>query len=212
MKTIYCDFDGTITKRDAVNTFFELYAPKEWLESEKLWIEGKISSRENAIKQVSLLREVSEKELNDYIYSIEIDDGFLEFIKFVKKNNINFTILSDGFDLFIEKTLKRFNIEGIPFYANHLIYENQKFKIDFPYYNESCDKKAGMCKCARVKESCFCYIGDGTSDLCIAKKADVLFATKSLHEYCNKNLIKHNYFESFYDIMEVLEKGVCINA
>jgi 2-hydroxy-3-keto-5-methylthiopentenyl-1-phosphate phosphatase len=48
--------------------------------------------------------------------------------------------------------------------------------------------------------------------LCIAKKADVLFATKSLHEYCNTNLIKHNYFESFYDIMEVLEKGVCINA
>ena len=46
---IYCDFDGTITKKDAVNTFFEMYAPPKWLDSEQLWIEGKISSRENAV-------------------------------------------------------------------------------------------------------------------------------------------------------------------
>ena len=35
--TIYCDFDGTITKTDSVNGFFEMYAPN-WMESEKLWI------------------------------------------------------------------------------------------------------------------------------------------------------------------------------
>ena len=44
--TIYCDFDGTITKEDSVNGFFEMYAPKSWMDSEKLWIDGKISSRE----------------------------------------------------------------------------------------------------------------------------------------------------------------------
>ena len=43
IKKIYCDFDGTITKKDAVNTFFEMYAPKEWLDYEKLWIEGNTS-------------------------------------------------------------------------------------------------------------------------------------------------------------------------
>ncbi len=200
---IYCDFDGTITKKDSVNSFFELYAPENWLEYENQWIEGKISSRENAILQVALLKNISQQQLDDYINSIEIDDYFLEFVGYVKSKNIKLTILSDGFDLFIQKVLARYNLD-IPFYANKLIYKNGSFNIEFPYYNENCDKKAGMCKCQKVKETNFCYIGDGISDLCIASKADLLFASKKLHEYCKKNSIKHIHFTSFCNIMDAL--------
>ena len=203
---IYCDFDGTITKKDSVNDFFEKYTGDKWLESEKLWIEGKISSRENAIIQVGLLKNVSQQQLDNYIDSIEIDDYFLDFVDFVKSNNIKLTILSDGFDLFIQKVLERYNL-NIPYYANKLIYKDGEFSIEFPYYNENCNKKAGMCKCQKVKEKSFCYIGDGTSDLCIAQKADFLFASKNLHEYCKKNNIKHSHFTSFRNIIEVLKEG-----
>ena len=203
-EAIYCDFDGTITKKDSVNGFFEMYAPSNWIDSEKLWIDGKISSRENAIIQVGLLNNVSQKQLDDYINAIEIDDFFLDFVDFVKSKNIKLTILSDGFDLFIEKILERYNLD-IPYYANKLIYNNGKFSIDFPFYNESCDKKAGMCKCHKVLENSFCYIGDGTSDLCIASKADFLFATKNLHKYCLEHDKKHSYFASFKDIINKLK-------
>ena len=203
---IYCDFDGTITKRDSVNEFLEKYIGDKWLESEKLWIENKISSRENAIIQVGLLEGISQKQLNDYINSIEIDDYFLDFVEFIKSNNIKLTILSDGFDLFIQKVLERYNLD-IPYYANKLIYKDGKFSIEFPYYNKNCDKKAGMCKCEKVKEDSFCYIGDGTSDLCIAKKANLLFASKKLHIYCEKNKIKHKHFTSFSSIIEILKEG-----
>ncbi len=208
---IYCDFDGTITKEDSVNKFFEMYAPENWMESEKLWIEGKISSRENAIIQVGLLKNVSQKQLDEYINSIEIDDYFLDFVEFVKSKNIKLTILSDGFDLFIKKILERYDLD-IPYYANKLIYKDGNFGIEFPYYNENCDKKAGMCKCQKVKENSFCYIGDGTSDLCIASKADLLFASKNLHEYCKKNNIKHSHFTSFRNIIDTLKEGNIKNA
>ncbi len=205
INAIYCDFDGTITKEDSVNKFFEIYAPEKWLESEKLWIEGKISSRENAIIQVGLLKNVSQQQLDDYINSIEIDDYFLDFVDYVKSNNIKLTILSDGFDLFIKKVLERYNLD-IPYYANKLIYKNGNFSIEFPYYNENCDKKAGMCKCQKVKEDKFCYIGDGTSDLCIASKADFLFASKNLSKYCKENNINHSHFTSFRNIIDILKK------
>jgi len=206
-EAIYCDFDGTITKEDSVNGFFEMYAPKSWMDSEKLWVEGKISSKENAIIQVGMLKNVSQKQLDDYINAIEIDDYFLDFVDFVKSKNIKLTILSDGFDLFIQRILERYNLD-IPFYANKLIYKEGKFSIEFPYYNENCDKKAGMCKCKKVKEKSFCYIGDGTSDLCIASKADFLFASKNLHKFCEKKLIKHHYFETFSSIIKRLEEEV----
>lgn len=205
INAIYCDFDGTITKRDTVNTFLKTFASSDWSEYEKLWIAGKISSQENAIKQVALLRSVSPKELEDYIYSIEIDEYFLEFLDYIKSKNIKFTVLSDGFDYFIQKTFERFNLQDIPFYANHLVYENNKFGIEFPYHNKNCDINAGMCKCEKVKEKQFCYIGDGTSDKCIAQKADILFATRRLQEYCEKNLIKHYQFSSFRNIIEIMD-------
>lgn len=204
IETIYCDFDGTITKKDSVNEFFELYAPN-WMDSENLWIEGKISSRENAIIQVGLLKNISQRQLDDYINSIEIDDYFLDFVDYVNFKNIKLTILSDGFDLFIKRVLERYNL-NIPYYANKFIYNDGKFSIEFPYYNENCSKKSGMCKCQKVKENKFCYIGDGTSDLCIASKAEFLFATKKLHKYCEENKIKHINFKSFCDILNLLNK------
>lgn len=206
INTIYCDFDGTITKQDAVNTFFEIYADPKWLEYEDLWVQGKITSKENAIKQVALIREVSQSQLDDYINNIEIDEYFLEFVNYVKEKNIKFTIVSDGFDMFVERTLERLNLKDIPVYANHLIYENNKFRIEFPYHNPNCDIGAGMCKCSKTNNEPYCYIGDGTSDLCIASKADYLFATKNLHKFCKANSIKHSYFDSFRNIIDILEK------
>lgn len=205
LKAIYCDFDGTITKNDSVNTFFQKYAAPQWLDYEKLWIEGKISSRENAVKQVALLPKISQKQLDDYIDTIEIDEYFLDFLDFVKTKNIKFTILSDGFDLFIKKVLEKYNIKDIPYYANHLVYENETFRIEFPNNYSQCQIGAGMCKCAKVKEKDFCYIGDGTSDLCIAKKANLLFATKNLKKFCKENDIKYSQFESFRNIIDMLE-------
>ena len=206
-KVIYCDFDGTISKKDSINTFFELYADEKWLEYEQLWVDGKISSRENAIKQVGLLPEMESETLQNYINSIEIDEYFIEFVSFLKSKGIKLVILSDGFDLFIKETLKKYNIDDIKFYANHLIYKNKKFSIEFPYYNEKCNKKSGMCKCSKIAEEDFTYIGDGTSDLCVAQKAKKLYATKVLLKHCKANNIKHVAFNSFRDIIMDI-KGV----
>ena len=199
---IYCDFDGTITKLDTVNAFYEKFADKSWTDSEELWVAGKITSLENTTKQVSLLRELSQKELDDFVDSVELTEGFLDFVKFLNEQKIELVILSDGFDYFIKEVLKKHNITNVKYYANHLVYKNNKFSIEFPYYNNECLKGAGMCKCDKVKEPEYCYIGDGTSDLCVAKKASMLFATKSLCKFCVTNSINHVKFETFSDIIE----------
>ena len=203
---IYCDFDGTITQTDTVNEFYKRFADKNWILSEEKWKKGEISSRENTITQLGLVKEVSPKDLFEFLDSIKIDNYFLDFISFIKRHDVGFTILSDGFDLFIEHTLRKYGLSHIDFYANHLIYKDNKFNIEFPYYNNDCKKGAGMCKCGKVLHKSFCYIGDGTSDLCVAKNADVLFATKSLHNYCVKNLITHYKFETFKEIKNILEE------
>ena len=205
VKTIYSDFDGTITKKDAVNTFFEMYAPKKWLEYEKLWVEGKITSRENAIKQVALLKNISQQMLDDYINSIEIDEHFVEFYNFIKTQGTELIVLSDGFDLFIEKVLEKHNIIDVKIFANRLTYNNGSFEIKFPHFDDSCKIGAGMCKCGKIKEADYWYIGDGVSDLCVAKNSKHLFATKYLAKYCDERNIKHTKFNTFGDILAYIK-------
>lgn len=204
MVAIYSDFDGTITQRDTVNAFLETYADASWTESEKSWVDGKITSRENATIQVGLIRPMTEKTLNEYIDSIELDDHFLDFYDYVNRHDIRLTILSDGFDLFIERTLERHGITNVRFYANHLIHRNDKFSIEFPHYTASCKIGAGMCKCAKISDDSYYYIGDGVTDLCVAKNASVLFASKYLNEYCNENKMPHVTFRDFGDILHHL--------
>ena len=56
---IYCDFDGTITKIDTIHMFIEAFAKGNWRENEKLWREGKMSSRECIVRQLDLIEKIS---------------------------------------------------------------------------------------------------------------------------------------------------------
>ena len=49
---------------------------------------------------------MEEKTLNDFINTFEIDQSFADFVNFVQSKGVKVVILSDGFDLFIEKILK----------------------------------------------------------------------------------------------------------
>ena len=207
MKKIYCDFDGTITKNDAVSTFFEYFADKEWLEVEKLWQEGKITSKECLKKQVELVPSITQQTLNEYINSIEIDDYFVDFYNYMKSKNVKIVILSDGFDLFISRVLELRGLYDIEFFANHLVYKNNKLALKFLNHNPSCKVGAGACKCNQIKEKEYCYVGDGLTDLCVAKKAKILFAKGTLKQNCELKNIEYNSYDSFLDIIEYSQRG-----
>lgn len=204
-KTIYCDFDGTITKKDTLTSFFEKYAQSAWLEIEEIWRQGKITSKECLERQLALVCKISAEDLHNYAKSIEIDDYFPEFYEKLKSRNMKLVILSDGLDLFIEKTLEKYNLSEIPYFSNSLVFTEGKLTVKFNNLNPSCESGSGTCKCSKVQDLPLCYIGDGLSDRCIAKKAQLLFAKGSLKKYCDENKIKYIKFETFKDILNFNE-------
>ncbi|HBG48739.1 MAG TPA: phosphoserine phosphatase [Cyanobacteria bacterium UBA9971] len=236
--TVFCDFDGTITKKDTVDHFLSVFADNKWLESEKLWKNGKIGSKECLIRQFACINYISENQLDNFTENIEIDDYFINFIEilnifenlnqkkiknefkpskpakpsfgfFTPASQTNFYIVSDGFDFFINSTLKKYGIKKfVKVFSNKLNFNKGKLTLDFPFYNSNCKKKSGLCKCEIIKklkkERRVLYIGDGASDICASGLADILFAKDSLAEYCDENNINHIKFETFKDICEYL--------
>jgi 2,3-diketo-5-methylthio-1-phosphopentane phosphatase len=184
----------------------ERFASKEWLEAEKLWKEGKISSKECLDMQISLVN-ITKDQLEDFLSNVHIDKSFIKFLDYVKSNfNAKVYILSDGFRLFIKKILKDHleKIDGI--YANNLYFINKKFKTLYRYSQKDC--QLGVCKChlvQKLKDDKAIYIGDGMSDFCASKNADFVFAKGKLLNFLKTQNVSHfTGFSYFEDIINQL--------
>ena len=203
---VLSDFDGTITNKDGLYAFIEAYAKDGWQKIEQDWTEGKISSKECLIEEFKLIPNLSEELISHFIQTLGIDEYFKSFWEFTKEKNIDFYIISDGIDYFIDKILHKYGLDNLNIISNHGEFRDKSFELTFPNDNPGCVNNAGTCKCAVLKElkekyEQIYYIGDGVSDFCVAGKADVLFAKSRLKKYCSKNSIKYIEYNNFNDIL-----------
>jgi 2-hydroxy-3-keto-5-methylthiopentenyl-1-phosphate phosphatase len=205
---IVSDFDGTITQCDVVDEFLDNFADKKWLDIEKEWIDGRISSKECLEKQLNCVKKVSIKDLSNFLFSVKLDPYFKDFVDRAERNRCKIYIISDGFDFFIKEILYLNNIFNIEIFANKVTYQNERLKIIFPLYSDKCKVSSGICKCniynklkSYHKNKTFVYIGDGKSDFCIAENlpdTDILFAKNKLAKHlskCSRDYVIYNNFK-----------------
>jgi 2,3-diketo-5-methylthio-1-phosphopentane phosphatase len=208
--TIFCDFDGTITEIDAVDQLLAQYATPQWREIEALWEKGLIGSRECLERQIDCVGHFTQGDMDKFVRQIGIDVSFLPFLGFVRARQIPFHIVSDGFDLIIRAILARWGLGDLPLFCNHMALSGDRLKASFPFGSPDCEKQSGVCKC-RVMQNMAAgrpviYIGDGHSDICASRKADLLFAKGKLMEFCQDEGREFVPFENFEDIMTAIIK------
>lgn len=201
------DFDGTVARADVGYSMVKKYAGPGWEELNKLWEQGVLSTGECAQRTLDLLA-VKPGELQAFFEAQEIDPGFPGFIQWLKEQNHDYCIVSDGYDNYIEPILKKYGLM-IEYYANHLEY-NRGWTISSPHLNPQC-ARCGTCKSKIIESKCdheslHVYVGDGHSDKCAAAKCDIVLAKSALAEYCACAGILFHPFEDFYDVQEILIK------
>jgi len=207
---VFCDFDGTITVKDVGAEFFNTFTKKKNIGIVKDWISGKITARECLTLECSLVRATKE-EVDKLLNNQKIETSFINFIDVLSKNNIELTIMSDGFDYYISNVLKKYRLENIKYYSNRLIfYDNNRVKPEFPYYDPDCPMCAN-CKGLQIKRlkldsEISVYIGDGYTDRCAVSYVDVIFAKGDFFNYCSENNILCYNFNNFNDILKVLKE------
>ena len=202
------DFDKTITNKDSTDELLRIYNEKELLDTQKEFRNKKINIKEYLSKLLGLL-EISENEFKrDIVRNIEIDKYFLEFLDFLNSKNYDYRIVSAATYESIEAIFNynKIFIDKNRIYSNNLNFSNNKIKVEFPY-DKNCGF-CGICKKSILEEYKkigykIIYIGDGSSDICVAKYADILFAKSGykLEKYCIENNIKHYKYKNFKDII-----------
>lgn len=199
----FCDFDGTIATDDVTDLVLERFALPEWRDIEARWDAGIISSAECMKAQVRLIQAGCD-EIDAFLERVEIDPGFTDFKRFCDRCGTQVVIVSDGVDHFIRRVLALNGISGIRIIANRLITTETGFDLAFPHARLECRVAAGVCKCAALKGAGrHFYVGDGHSDFCAARNADMVFAKGKLAAFCRREGIPHAVYADFYDVLDM---------
>lgn len=202
--TFFIDFDNTITNRDTCDLMVKTFAKGDWKSLNNKWQKGELSTVECARATFKLF-DTNKEELKKLLLNeVKLDDHFLSFLKICKENNFKIYIVSDGYDFNIKTILSKYKIDNIPFFSNKLIVNEDSFDIKSLYGSKDCTD-CGTCKTnivekLRPNKKSTIYIGDGYSDMCAAKKADIIFAKDNLLKYCIKNNIDAIPFKDFSDV------------
>jgi 2-hydroxy-3-keto-5-methylthiopentenyl-1-phosphate phosphatase len=207
---VITDFDGTLSLTDVGYEVLLKFSRRGWDDIDRDYCEGRIGSREAYSRICAILGGNREDMLQFVAENTVIDPHFEEFYGFCRKNGIDVKVVSDGLDFYIDFILRKHGLSDIPFYSNVMTFQDGKPRsIEFPHANENCNK-CGTCK-SNILESCqagygkIVYVGDGYSDLCPARKADLVFAKGILWTRLSKKEQKGvRKYRSFRDVTEFL--------
>ena len=209
---VWIDFDGTITRRDLLDDLiFSYSADDSWKEIERQWQAAEIGSRQCLEFEFALLR-ISDGELAKVLQAVEFDPGLGALMQLLDEFSIPRAILSDGIDTFIHNTLQRHGISGVPVFSNAIERRGDRMALLCPLARPDCQSGAAHCKCGSLQKTLQAprrsiYIGDGRSDLCPARRCDVVFAKGALADAMQNENRPIIPFDSLLDVSHVLRRS-----
>jgi 2-hydroxy-3-keto-5-methylthiopentenyl-1-phosphate phosphatase len=206
--SVFTDFDATITLEDIGDNLFREFGEYETcVENYRKFRAGELDARECWRRNCATLHNMTLDAFNAYVDSVGVDGSFALFAEYCRNRAIPLTIVSDGFDAYITRVLAREGLSSLPVFSNRAVFgTGGEFQPSFPYTDAEC-----LC-CANCKrnhvltrtgeEHVIVYIGDGFSDCCPARFADVVYAKHTLLKFCENENITYHRFESFRDVLK----------
>lgn len=208
MLRVFCDFDGTAATEDVGEQLFRTFAGGKAVEIVQRYFKGKLNARQCLEEECAAVESLSPEEFERFIKQFALDPYFDEFVRFCESLEIPVVILSDGLDFYVSRILRWQGLERLSFFANHVDFvrkgSSTKLVPSFPYTDSECDQCAN-CKRNHVltlsgDDDVIVYVGDGISDRCPVRYADIVFAKKRLIKYCQEQNISYHAFAHFGDV------------
>ncbi len=187
------DFDGTITMDDSDLLIADalLGGPRARRICEPLvraYENLEISTEEYFEGYLRGLGASFEK-IRETAKSVPIRPGLISLVDWCQKRDISVRVLSEGLRLYIEPIMRAAGVSNVPVSANEAYCDDSgSYKVVPPADATSCDRCLN-CKGAHVRraQAAGCgvaLVGNGASDLCGARLADLVLARDTLLQHC----------------------------
>ena len=213
MVRVFSDFDGTIAVEDVGSHLFRSFAGSKANEIVRYYLDGTITARDCLTQECEAVESASLSELEQFVDQFSLDQTFGTFVDFCRQRDIPVVVLSDGLDFYVDRLLRNNGFGDLPYFSNHLELVQQgsstKLAPSFPHSDAECIL-CGNCKRNHLltlsgDEDIIVYIGDGISDRCPVRFADIVFAKGRLIKYCQEQNVTYFEFKNFEDVTRRLE-------
>ena len=194
---------------------FETFGGNRCTEYIRAYRQEEISAVECFRRECDACGIIDMHALDSFLDSQEVDQSFSSFIEYCNTHGFLSCIVSDGMDYYIKRILARHGLSHVPFLSNVLEFvpadDSPQVRLTgkFPYTDEACDR----CACCKrdymlsvsADDDSIVYIGEGYSDRCPARYADVVFAKDELLAHCRRENIACFEYRTFGDILKRME-------
>lgn len=208
-----CDFDGTISPRDIGAAFVKRFSGGRDADRRALlerWMSGTMGHRELTIAECAIVT-AREDEARAFVAGFELDPHFAPFAREALARGDHVMVVSEGFEFYVADHLRRVGLGDLPFASNRLRFEAGAVTPEFPHAAGGCGV-CGNCKAQHVRRLAAAgfrtvLVGDGFSDRCGARAADVVLARGALLEWCAREDIPATPFGDFADVADWAREG-----
>lgn len=219
------DFDGTLAAADVGNRLFRRFGNDRarWERLIDEWKQGRITSRECLTRECEMAAGLDQATAEEFVAEFHLVADGSAFVAAARAAGHDVLVASDGLSFYIEKLLRAAGLV-VPFGANRMRFEEQSPVPEFGSKgpdvtladgrvaraaadaSQGCGA-CGHCKGALVKEAQasrryrrVLLVGDGFSDRCGARAADIVYAKDDLLPWCGSNGIEARPFETLSDV------------
>jgi 2-hydroxy-3-keto-5-methylthiopentenyl-1-phosphate phosphatase len=215
--SIACDFDGTITCRDTLHLIVEAFgAPGVWSAIEPRLFSGEISLEQAMEEQFASVRATPEQVAELVREHAGLRPGFHEFERWAAERGHRLVVLSSGFRGVIERLLGEWGLDHLELVSHEALFSDRGCTLVWSDRGPACAECGRSCKRHEIRRlglgRPLVYIGDGVSDRCASKLADLIFARADLARHLTEDDVPFVAFEDFDQVRARLRRPVGMAA
>ncbi|GBD11347.1 2-hydroxy-3-keto-5-methylthiopentenyl-1-phosphate phosphatase [bacterium HR23] len=207
---ILVDFDETAAEQNVAELLLTAFCHADWRSLRDAFRTGRITLRdyqERAFAGVSASPECMARYVQEHA---SLRPGFVDLAHFCRAQGVPLAIVTNGLEFYVHALLERYGLLPlVEVYGVQARFTPYGPVYTYPWATPYC-WEWGNCKCRvldhfRGRGYHIIYVGDSqNSDLCPASRSDLLFAHRSLLDYCRKAGIPAHPLGDFTDVLKVL--------
>jgi 2-hydroxy-3-keto-5-methylthiopentenyl-1-phosphate phosphatase len=211
-RTLILDFDGTITVRDADVIIAEAVLDDDglgfihglWTDYERL----RITTGQYFERYLDRLQ-LTPGEFATQAVRVALRPGLGELAAWCEAENIDLHVASEGLDVYIKPILEAAGAGSLPLSCNRARWDGARYQVDSAPDGESCTRcltcKGALARRLKAAGRSIIMVGNGASDLCGARHADLVIARDSLASHCERESIAYVQWTTLADVRAAAE-------
>jgi 2-hydroxy-3-keto-5-methylthiopentenyl-1-phosphate phosphatase len=204
------DFDGTITELDCMDALFRRHL-EGYQELIAAMRSGELRPADAVRRGVSELPIPGEQVLHEFSEAAVLREGFATFLQRLLAGGGRAAVISAGFREGIERAWRREGLADVQLFAGELLEDpTNGHGLELHSAFGDCDVcgphacKGPIVDSLRRPGDLVAAFGDGQRDLCMARRADLVFARSGLARSCEREGIAYVPLDDFTRVLETM--------